>query len=94
MTKFTGVESEPAFPRLARSIHPGASPHCTKPAGYAYMRLSTDRRRIAFQRRRFWVYDWQRDTMTRLTFDARSLISRVWTPDGRIIVFSELPFMY
>jgi serine/threonine-protein kinase len=33
-----------------------------------------------------WVYDWQRDTMTRLTFTGRA-DGAVWSPDGRYIAF-------
>jgi serine/threonine-protein kinase len=33
-----------------------------------------------------WVYDWQRDTMTRLTFTGTAQ-SPLWSPDGRYIVF-------
>jgi serine/threonine-protein kinase len=32
-----------------------------------------------------WVYEWQRDTMTRLTFSGEG--APVWSPDGRYIVF-------
>jgi serine/threonine-protein kinase len=34
------------------------------------------------------VYDWQRDTMTRLTFTQRNLYP-VWTPDGKHIAFES-----
>ena len=33
-----------------------------------------------------WVYDWQRDTMTRLTFGGGEAMQPVWSPDGRYIV--------
>jgi serine/threonine protein kinase/Tol biopolymer transport system component len=36
-----------------------------------------------------WIYDWARDTPTRLTFDAASDVKPVWTPDGGRIVFSS-----
>jgi Tol biopolymer transport system component len=35
-----------------------------------------------------YLYDWQRDTMTRLTFTQANLYS-VWTPDGKHIVFQS-----
>ena len=34
-----------------------------------------------------WTYEWERDTLTRLTFDPRNDAKPVWTPDGRRIVF-------
>ncbi len=33
-----------------------------------------------------WVYDWQRDTMTRLTFTGNAN-DPLWSPDGRYIAF-------
>jgi Tol biopolymer transport system component len=36
-----------------------------------------------------WVYDWARDTLSRLTFDAGENRNPVWTPDGKRIVFSS-----
>ena len=38
--------------------------------------------------RDIWVYDWQRDTMTRLTFGAPISRYPIWSPDGRYIVYS------
>jgi Tol biopolymer transport system component len=36
-----------------------------------------------------WVYDWERDTITRLTFERGTDLQPVWTPDGKHIVFSS-----
>ncbi len=36
-----------------------------------------------------WVYEWARDTLSRLTFDAADDQRPVWTPDGRRIAFSS-----
>jgi serine/threonine-protein kinase len=35
-----------------------------------------------------WIYDWARDTMSRLTFDGAEKLSAAWTPDGRRIAFA------
>jgi Tol biopolymer transport system component len=37
-----------------------------------------------------WVYDWMRDTASRLTFDASDDTKPVWTPDGERIAFRSL----
>ena len=53
-------------------------PLLTKPGIYKYPRLSPDGKRLALVliaggRRDVWVYEWQRDTMTRVTFDGGPL---------------------
>jgi serine/threonine-protein kinase len=62
-------------------------------AGYFNLMFSPDGRRLAFemtdQQYDIWVYEWERDTMTRLTFDPAQDRRPVWTPDGRRIVFSS-----
>lgn len=37
-----------------------------------------------------WVYQWQRDTMARLTFAAGHDHNPIWTPDGSHIVFASM----
>jgi len=37
-----------------------------------------------------WIYDPQRDAMTRLTFGGGSYSDPIWSPDGRYIVFGSL----
>lgn len=62
-------------------------------AGYLYPRFSPDGKRIAFeiidQQYDIWVYEWLRDTITRLTFDQTQDARPVWTPDGRRIAFAS-----
>ena len=36
-----------------------------------------------------WVYDWERDTLTRLTFDAATETDPVWSPNGDDLVFNS-----
>jgi Tol biopolymer transport system component/tRNA A-37 threonylcarbamoyl transferase component Bud32 len=36
-----------------------------------------------------WVYEWQADTLTRLTFAGESNRFPVWTPDGQRIIFTS-----
>jgi serine/threonine-protein kinase len=36
-----------------------------------------------------WIYEWARDTLTRLTFDPAQDRNPVWTPDGKRIAFGS-----
>jgi Tol biopolymer transport system component/tRNA A-37 threonylcarbamoyl transferase component Bud32 len=65
-------------------------PLLAKPGTYGRPSLSPDGQRLALESNAdIWVYDWQRDTMTRLTFTGNAL-SPVWSPDGRYIAFRVL----
>ncbi|OFV92886.1 MAG: hypothetical protein A3G76_16440 [Acidobacteria bacterium RIFCSPLOWO2_12_FULL_65_11] len=62
------------------------------PANWTNPQFSPDGRRLAVEidngtQRDVWVYEWARDTLTRLTIDAANDGKAVWTPDGRRIVF-------
>jgi serine/threonine-protein kinase len=64
-----------------------AQPLLPKPGGYVYPRLSPDGSRLAVvSASDIWVYEWQRETMRRLTH-GMAATTPVWTPDGRYIVF-------
>ena len=67
-------------------------PLLAKPDAYQSARLSPDGQRLAISTTDLWVYEWQRDTMTRLTFGG-SLGSNsapaVWSPDGRYLIFRK-----
>ena len=66
-------------------------PLLAKPGSYDHPNMSPDGQRLALDVREgsgtdIWLYDWQRDTMTRLTFTGTAT-TPLWSPDGRYIAF-------
>jgi Tol biopolymer transport system component len=64
------------------------------PGNYANPAFSPDGKRLALEisdgkRSDIWVYEWERDTLTRLTFAGETNRYPVWTPDGQRIVYSS-----
>jgi Tol biopolymer transport system component len=65
------------------------------PAQYFSPVFSPDGKHLAFSvpdggRNDIWVYAWERDTLTRLTFDGESNSNPAWTPDGRRVTYSSV----
>jgi serine/threonine protein kinase len=69
------------------------TPLRTTPANWVDLRFAPDGQRLAFQiigeQLDIWVYEWARDTLTRLTFDPALDMKPVWTADGRRIGFAS-----
>jgi len=68
-----------------------AQPLLANPGAYGRPSMSPDGQRLALEVTEgsgtdIWVYDWQRDTMTRLTF-AGIALDPVWSPDSRYVAF-------
>ena len=75
-------------------------PLLAKPGFYLRPRLSPDGQRLALgttegSSEDIWVYELQRDTMTRVTFGGAANILPLWSPDGQYILFrGELGMMF
>jgi serine/threonine protein kinase/Tol biopolymer transport system component len=58
---------------------------------YVLPRLSPDGHRVAAgieeAENQIWLYDLSRDALTRLTFEGKTNVDPIWTPDGKRIVF-------
>jgi len=63
-----------------------------KPGAYRSLRISPDGKRLlllaAGGGRDVWVYDPQRDAMTKLPFGAGAVDSPIWSADGRYVFFT------
>ena len=66
------------------------------PGDYRNLRFSPDGRRLAFDvtsgsQRDVWIYEWERDILTRLTFTPGEDSMPVWSPDGRQVAYASAP---
>jgi tRNA A-37 threonylcarbamoyl transferase component Bud32 len=87
--KSSTVTTSPAWMESTGKMQPLLA----SPGLYLAPRLSPDGKRLALGvgptgGGDIQVYDWQRDTMTRLTFTQRNMYP-VWTPDGKHLVFQS-----
>ena len=70
------------------------SPLRSRPSSFSHLRFSPDGRRVAMsiadgRQADVWVFDWERDILTRITTDPALDVSPVWTPDGTVLVFGS-----
>jgi serine/threonine-protein kinase len=70
------------------------TPMRESPGNYVNPAFSPDGKRLALEisdgkRSDIWVYEWERDTLTRLTFAGETNDYPVWTPDGQRITYSS-----
>ena len=74
-------------------------PLLSKPRAYYRPKLSPDAHRILLEviessGSDLWIYDEQRDNMTRLTFGGETKYPAIWSPDGRYVVFGKFGGMF
>jgi Tol biopolymer transport system component len=89
-----GTAMGPAAPLDWLTRDGKTSPLRAAKADWGNPRFSPDGQRLAIdisdgKQRDIWVYEWARDTLTQLTFDAAEDRVPVWTPDSRRIVFGS-----
>jgi serine/threonine-protein kinase len=70
------------------------TPLRSTPSVWGFPRFSPDGKRLALviddgRQMDVWVYEWERDILTRVTSDPASDVAPVWTPDGTRLVFAS-----
>lgn len=83
-----------SLPTTVQWVDPGGKkePLRARPGDYRFPSLSPDGKRVALTvaeggSQDVWVYDPQREAMTRLTFGGGVYFSPIWSPDGQFVVF-------
>jgi hypothetical protein len=74
--------------------HGKEKPLAAEPGRYNWLRISPDGTRVALtidseSDRDIWIWDLDRETMTRLTFTNGNDASPIWTPDSQRIIFTS-----
>ena len=72
-------QETPLFEELRNYMRPECSPDGKRVAVGVYSPTETD----------VWVFDIERGTLVRLTFDAGADVFPIWNPDGASIIFSS-----
>jgi eukaryotic-like serine/threonine-protein kinase len=89
----TGKVATPSWPMWWLDNSGKIKPLIATPGFYITPRFSPDGGRLAFVQyagssdRRLFVYDWPRDTMSRLAFNTQQPGYPTWSPEGKHIVF-------
>ena len=88
----TGKASAKSYPVSWLDKSGKTQPLIATPGLYLTPRFSPDGQRLALaqtagSKEGIFVYDLQRDTMSRLTFDTQQTRNPTWSPDGKHIVF-------
>ena len=70
------------------------SPLRAMPSNWSNPSFSPDGKRLAVDisdgsQSDIWIYDWERDTLSRLTFDPTDDVRPVWSPDGTRIAYAS-----
>jgi Tol biopolymer transport system component len=88
----TGKLSAESYPVLWLDDSGKTQPLIATPGLYGNPRFSPDGQQLAIAQIEgtkfgIFVYDWQRETMSRLTFGTQTTSLPTWSPDGKHIVF-------
>jgi serine/threonine-protein kinase len=92
----SGKAAAAGFPVVWMDSSGKTQPLVAKPAVYMTPRVSPDSRRLALsvdtggKGQDIYVYDMERDAMSRLTLDGKSNGWPLWTPDGKHIIYASV----